>query len=70
MTFIIAGPAPRTGLLLPGGALCVAAGQDGLAVAGSKLSLCAQEARHEEVKQRPQLQHVVLGVAEGKEKKT
>jgi len=40
-----------TRLLLPGGALGVAAGQDGLAVAGRKLPLRAQEAGHEEVKQ-------------------
>lgn len=49
-----------TSFLLGGRALGVAGGQDGSTVLGSKLALRAQEPRHQEVKQRPQLQHIVL----------
>ena len=48
------------GLLLLGRRLGVAAGQNGLAVARLELLLAAQEARNQEVEQRPQFQHVVL----------
>lgn len=50
----------HTCLLLPGGAFSIAAGQDGLPVASGELAFRSEEARHEEVKQRPQLQDVVL----------
>uniref|UniRef100_A0A6B0V404 Uncharacterized protein n=1 Tax=Ixodes ricinus TaxID=34613 RepID=A0A6B0V404_IXORI len=48
------------GLLLLGGGLGVPRLQDGLAEAGRKLALRAQEARHEEVEEGPQVQHLVL----------
>ena len=49
-----------TRFLLPRGTLGVAAGQDRLAVAGGKLAFGTQEAGHEEVKERPQLQNIIL----------
>lgn len=49
-----------TSFLLGGRALGVAGGQDGSTVLGSKLALRAQEPWHQEVKQGPQLQHIVL----------
>lgn len=49
-----------TCLLLFGGGLGVPTLQDGLAVARLELLLRPQEARHQEVEQRPQLQHVIL----------
>lgn len=50
----------QTCLLLSGRAFGIAAGQDGFSVAGGKLALRPQEAGHEEVEQRPELQDVVL----------
>ena len=50
----------RTCFLLLGRALGVAALQDGPAVARLELALAAEEAGHEEVEERPQLEHVVL----------
>lgn len=60
----------HTCLLLPGGAFSIAAGQDGFPVASGKLAFCPEEARHEEVKQRPQLQDVVLRRDDTSDKRT
>lgn len=40
--------------------LWITTGKDWLAVACRKLLLCAKETRHQEVKQWPQLQHIIL----------
>lgn len=52
----------QTCLLLSWRTFGITTGQDGFPVTGSELALCSQEARHEEVKQRPELQDVVLRV--------
>ena len=49
-----------TCFLLLGGGLGISAQQDGSPEPLVELLLCAQKARHQEVKQRPQLQNIVL----------
>ena len=50
----------QTCFLLLGRTLWIATRQNRLAVTCCELLLCPKETRHQEVKQRPQLQHIVL----------
>lgn len=49
-----------TCFLFSGRALGISASKDGLSVTGGKLALCTQKAWHQEVKERPQLQDIIL----------
>lgn len=50
----------HTCFLLSGGALGLTGQKDGFAVPGLELLLCTQKARHQEVKQRPEVKDIVL----------
>ena len=51
----------QTCFLFLGGGLGIAAEEDGLAKSLKKLLLRSQKAWHQEIKERPQLQDIVLG---------